>query len=259
VKATRALQSVLIALAAAAACAPSALAQATGDQPAVAIARIQKVGDIQRVKVLATAEVTGSTVDVERTVKSVVKEIKKTGEIVVISTDEGGKVNVGGQERDVPPSGPATITTDKLGRIVRYERPANDMSMMAPEVEQMMAVMQDYLLPEKPVKPGESWECQLPNPLIKDKKVQVKTTFVGLDKHEDAPVWKIKQVVTADVNTEGGKFTAEFVFLADPANGIAKLADGTMKGVPTQYGPLDIKLKAVLLKPEAPKATTPPK
>ncbi|MBM3495329.1 MAG: hypothetical protein FJX72_13565 [Armatimonadetes bacterium] len=238
--------------------APAQATQAT-DAPAVTLARVQKVGDVWRARVIGTANVSGAEVTLDRTIRQEVKEIKKTGEVVTITRDLGGKVNAGGQEMEVPESGPVTVTSDKLGRMVKYEKSSNDMSIMAPEVEQIMAVMQDYLLPEKPVKAGDTWENALPNPLDKDKKLQVKTTFVGMDKVEDAQVWKIKQVVTAVVDSEGGKMTAEIVFLAHPTNGATKVLEGTMKGMPTQYGPIDLKLKVTQLKPEAEKAPAPPK
>jgi hypothetical protein len=231
----------------------------TQDQPTVTIARPRKAGDVVRMKVNATADVAGTEVTLERTVKTEVKEIKKTGEVVIVSSDLGGKVNAGGQEMEIPPTGPVTTTFDKLGRPVKYERSASDMSIMAPEVEQLIAVMQDYVLPDKPVKAGDAWENELPNPLFKDKKVQVKTTFVGMDKLEEAEVWKLKQTMAVVVDADGSKMSAELVFLVDPATGTPRTAEGAIKGVPTQYGPVDLRIKATLLKPEAPKTGETPK
>ncbi len=229
------------------------------DEAAVSISRTRKAGDVLRIKVTATADVAGTEVTLERTLKTEVKEIKKTGEIVLAQSDLGGKVNAGGQEMDIPGSGPALTTVDKLGRLVKFDRPATDMSILAPEVEQLVLTMQDYLLPEKAVKPGESWEAELPNPLVPDKKVKVKTTFVGMDKLDEMQVWKIKQAMTVIVEALGTKMTSEMLFLADPSSGTPQVVEGTMKGVPTQYGAVDLKLKAVLLKPEPPKAPDTPR
>lgn len=234
----------------------SAVAQ---DQSPTAITRTRKVGDVLRMKVTATADVAGTEVILERTIKTEVKEVKKTGEIVIAQSDLGGKVNAGGQEIDIPASGPAVTTMDKLGRLVKYARPATDMSIVAPEVEQLLLVMQDYIQPEKAVNPGGSWETELPNPLVAEQKIKVKTTYVGLDKHEDAPVWKIKQTMTVVVDASGTKMTADMVFLADPTSGTPRVVEGTIKGTPTQYGPVDLKLKATLLKPDAPNASNTPR
>ncbi|NLI00127.1 MAG: hypothetical protein GX446_11635 [Chthonomonadales bacterium] len=238
---------------------PAASQETKPAEPAVTLVRTVKVGDVRVMKVSATADVYGTEVVLERTLRTEVKEIKDTGEVVTVVRDTGGKVNAGGQELDIPDTGPITVTADKLGRMVKYERPAADMAILGAEVEQLLAIMQDYILSDKAVKPGEEWKNELPNPAFKDKKVQVKTTFVGMDKLDDAPVWKIRQSVVAPLDANEGKMTADLVFLADPANGHPRVIEGAIKGLPTQYGTVDLKLKATQVPAEKSKPAETPK
>lgn len=217
---------------------------------AVTLKRPQKAGTVLRYKVSAVADAGGTEVTVERTVKYEVKEIKENGDVVLIMTDQGGKINAMGQEMEVPLATKVTLTTDKLGKIVKYERSLDDLSVMAPEVEHLLAVAQDYVLPDKPVKPGDKWEYELDNPVVKDKKVTIKGTFVGYEKVEETRVWKVKQTMTAVTDSSGSKMEAEMVFLINPEDGVTMRAEGAFKNVPSQYGPVNVTWKTALLKPE---------
>lgn len=231
----------------------SALALAI-DDGASTLVRTQKAGDIVRYKVDAVANAGGAEVIVVRTLKHEIKEIRKNGEVVTEITDLGGTVNAMGQEMEYPLAGRLTMVADKLGRPVKYERGADGLSVMSPEAEQLLLVAQDFLLPEKPVKPADTWQYEIANPLLKDHKVTIKATFVGLEKLEETTVWKIKQTLTAPIDAEGDKMVAEMVFQADPATGLLVRSEGTIKSVPSQYGPVDLTWKAKLVKDEAEKA-----
>ena len=228
------------------------------NEAATTISRTWKAGDVIRMKFTATGEVAGTEVVLERTLKTEVKEVKENGEIVLVQTDLGGTVSAGGQAMDIPGAGPATTTVDKRGRLVKFTRAAADMSILAPEVEQLVLMTLDYLLPDKEVRSGDNWETELPNPLVPSKKIKVKTNYVGMDKLNDVRVWKIKQAMTVFVDTSDTKMSSEIVFLVDPASGAPQTIEGTLQGVPTQFGSVKLKLKSVFLKPESPKAAETP-
>lgn len=234
-------------------------AHADDPQP-LTLTRVQKVGDVVRHKIEVAAQAGGADATVVREVKLEVKEVKPSGEVTTVLTDLGGKVNAMGQDMDIPPSSPVTVVSDKLGRILKYQRSTDDItitSVMAPEVERLVAMAQDYVLPEKPVKAGDSWQYEVANPAVKDTKATIKATFVGIEKLAEAEVRKIKQVVTAQAEASGEKMVAEIVFVTEPSSGRVLKAEGTMKGVPTQYGPMDLTWKATIVKPEAEKSAPP--
>jgi hypothetical protein len=231
------------------------------EPPLLTLTRVHKAGDVVRYKVDVVAQTGGADATVVREAKLEVKEVKPTGEVTAVLTDLGGHVNAMGQDMDIPPSSPVTIVSDRVGRILKYERSSDDLtlaSVMSPEVERLLAMAQDYVLPEKPVKAGDSWQYEVANPAVKDTKATIKATFVGVEKLAEAEVRKIKQVLTAQAEASGAKMVAEIVFLTEPSTGRALKAEGTMKGVPTQYGPMDLTWKATLVKPE-PAKPAPPK
>lgn len=226
------------------------LPAAAQDETAVSMKRTLKAGNVTRYKVVAVADAGGSEVTVERTLKIEIKEIKENGDVVMTVKDEGGKINAMGQEMESPLASLVTITVDKTGRMLKYQRSSDDIAVMAPEIEQLVFFNQDYILPDKEVKPNDTWKVELPNPAVKEKKVELKFTYAGYEKVDDTRVWKIKQTCTAETDSYGSKMTGETTFLVDPEDGKTLRFEGTLKGVPTLYGPVDIKVKANLIKPE---------
>ncbi|MCX6361280.1 MAG: hypothetical protein NT029_15865 [Armatimonadetes bacterium] len=227
------------------------LGAAGADDTPLTLARVYKEGDVVRHRVEIAANMMGNDVTAIRTIKTTVKEIKKTnGDIIVLSADQGGKVVVGGQEQDIPPQTDAILTLDKTGKIVKYERGAAEAGLMAPEIEHLMAILNEPRLSDKAVKPGDTWTVELVNPAVKGRKITPKLTFVAVETVETVTLWKVKQLVTADTDDQGGKAVFEFTFWLRPADGVIAKAEGSIKDLPTSYGPVTVQMKMTLLKPE---------
>src|SRR5437764_10108937 len=88
---------------------------AFADDKTVTLGRTYKEGDKVSHKVTVTVSVNGMDVVVTRTAKSTVKEVKKTGEVVIIQTDDGSSLNIGGMEQQQPAGPPVTEIRDKSG------------------------------------------------------------------------------------------------------------------------------------------------
>ena len=219
-------------------------AQATvrvDDSKPATLARTVKVGDTLRYKGNIAISVGGTDVTVEQNRKHTVKEVKENGDVVIEVGDEGGKVNIGGTDMDTPAGSPATVTTDKVGKIIAYKAPAEENQYLSPATLHLLQIVDRIIFPDKPVKPGDSWTAEIDNPTVKGKKVTIKTTYTGTDKVEDVAAWKVKQTVDAD--TDAGKFSAEVTAVIESANGQLISAEQTLKGVPGIMGPVDWKSK----------------
>ncbi|MCC6730331.1 MAG: hypothetical protein IT208_13420 [Chthonomonadales bacterium] len=231
------------------------------DDAPLTLARVYKPGTTYRYRIDAAAIVMGSDVVVERTIKLTVKEMKPNGDAVLLHTDEGGKVNVGGQEQETGAGGPVTMIKDKLGRVVKLTHDASDLSFMPPEAEHLLAIASEWLPPSKAVRAGDAWRSEIDNPAVKGRKLVVKTTLVGAEKVQGADAYRIRQAVDADTDEQGGKMRSEFTMLVDPTTGAELAMEGKVKGLPTQYGPLDMSVKLRALKPDdkapGPEATPP--
>lgn len=239
----------------------AALAVCADDAP-LTLARVYKPGATYRYRIDVAATVMGSDVVLERTIKLTVKEIKPNGDAVLLHTDEGGKVNVAGQEQEAGAGGPVTMVKDKLGRVVKLTHDASDLSFLPPEAEHLLAIASEWLPPSKAVRAGDAWQSEVVNPAVKGRKVVVKTALIGAEKVEGADAYRIRQAVDADTDDQGGKMKAEFTMLVDPTTGAELAMDGKVKGLPTQYGPLDMSVKLRALKPDdrapSPEAAPPP-
>ena len=222
------------------------------DEKAVTFARPFKVGDAVKYKSTATIDLGGQKIVVTQNRKHVVKLIKDNGEIVIDIVDEGGKVDLGGSEMDIPAKSPETITSDKQGKMLAYKPSAEENPYLSNTTLHLLAVVDRIVLTDKEVKAGDSWTTEIDNPAAKGKKVAIKTTYVGTEKVGGADAWKVKQTVDAD--TDGGKLNADVTALLDPANGQIISADQTLKGIPGQMGAIDWTSKLVRVKGEEKKA-----
>lgn len=206
-----------------------------------------KKGDVFRYKTEVIANVMGMEVTVKTGQKMIVKEIKENGDYVIAYEGESGVASIAGQEQEMPATPPFEITISKRGKFISYNTEAQQ-GIMSPEIVKLMAVMAENVLPEKPVKPGETWTTEVDNPAVKGKKVMTKTTFMGVEKVEGVDYWKIKQVSEAATDESGAKMTQEMTVWLVPGSGHSFKMEGTIKGLPTQFGDMDWTLKLSLVK-----------
>ncbi|MGC8667461.1 MAG: hypothetical protein ACP5VE_05040 [Chthonomonadales bacterium] len=223
---------------------------AAAQDKAVQLSGSYKAGEVARYKYDITAQVSGTEVPAYRTIKETVKEIKPNGDVVVLQQDEGGKYVANGQDNDLQPEAPATITFDKAGKLVSFTTNENEGSgFMETPIRKLLAVMTHVYFPNKAVAPSDAWQTEVDNPAVKGKKVVIKTTYLGTDTLDGVQYWKVKQSASAAVDAEGDKMATEFTYWLDPANGAVVKGEGSQKGVPTQYGPMDLAVKITRVKP----------
>ncbi len=223
------------------------------DQP-VTLAHTYKKNDSFRHKMTVNASVGGMDAVLVRTIKLTVKDIKDNGDVILEETDEGGQLTLNGADQSLPSQPPLTLTRDKTGKLLDYKADDSGGGFMAPEVQKLVAMISDTLFPNKPVKAGDIWQAELDDPVVKDKKVVVKGSFIGVEKVQDKDLWKVKQSAEAPVDADGNKMTMEITMYLDPATGQPVKGEGSVKDLPTtQVGPVSWTMKIEMLKPEADK------
>ncbi len=214
-------------------------------EDAVAVKQVLKVGDSIQLK--STTEVPGQDVTVIQTRKQTLKELKDNGEAVFIVTPLGGKYTVNGTDNNIPAGAPTVVTTNRYSKILTFKPDNDDNPYLSAVTLHLLALVDTIIFPDKPVKPGDSWTTDLDNPAVKDKKVTIKTTFVGADKVDGKDIWKVKQSMSAD--TDAGKMTSESTATLVASNGEIIQGDMDVKGVPTKIGgPVDWKIYLVHVK-----------
>src|SRR5262245_38643592 len=73
-------------------------------------------------------------------------------------------LSFGGQEMDQPGGATVTQTRDARGKLVDYKQEGEaPQAAFSPEIQRLMAAVQDLLLPEKAVKPGDTWTTEIEN------------------------------------------------------------------------------------------------
>ena len=200
----------------------------------VSLTRVYKKGAVVRHKITLNGQAGGTDFTVSSGTKQEISEVTPEGKATVVLTNEASRLSVGGQEMEQPAEAPITFTRDRAGRLlsVGQQQPG----IFSPEVQHLLLMLSEVLLPEKAVATGGTWETVLDNPAVKDGKVTVKGTFVGMDKIGEASLWKIRQTVDAPVDAAGKKLTVESTSWLDPADGQIVKQESSVKDAPSQFG-----------------------
>ena len=235
----------------------SQIAQADDEKP-VNLLVTPKAGRVTRTQSVIKTSVMGMDLLITQTQKDTIKEVKDNGDFVTEIADEGSVVNIGGQEQNQPAVAPRTITRDKFGKVKEVK--ADDASgFMAPEVSKIMTALSTSILTDKAVKTKDTWQTDLENPAVKEKKITVKDTYLGLDKIDGKDYWKIKQTAEAIVDADGNKLSYDITEWINPADGNTVKIEGTIKDVPTQVGPLTMQITSKAIKSDEKAKTDAPK
>ena len=216
------------------------------DEKAVSLIVQPKVGRVTHSTGIVKTSVMGMDMVINGHEKETVKEVKENGDVVTETIDEGSTVKVGGKESDQTPSPPRIKIHDKFGKLKDYKSQDNS-QFTTPEIDALLESLVTLILTDKPVKTNDTWQTELENPAVKEKKIMVKGTYLGLDKIDGKDYWKIKQTAEAAADAHGATIVYDFTQWIDPATGETFKSEGTVKGVPTMVGPLtfEVTTKAV--------------
>lgn len=218
------------------------------DDAPVTLTRTHKKGDTSRIKSESDITAGAGEVKLVSTTKTTVKDVKDNGQIVFEEVGEGGKLTLNGTDMDIPATPPITVTREKSGKLVEMKMNADPMSAQSPEITRLLASIGAPIFKDKAVKAGDTWETEVDNPAVKDKKVVVKTKYVGTDKVDGKELWKVEQSAEPVVDAAGAKMPYSATYWLDPSNGQEVKAEVTIKDMPSQYGNLTFKTKATRLK-----------
>jgi len=127
--------------------------------------------------------------------------IKPDGAAVVVVEIREGALTAMGNTIPFPEMPPVTLEMDRLGKVLKVRDagkiPGGTMFSQWMNFSQMP--IQGVVLPDRPVRIGDSWETEIPFP-ISDQKVRVVTTLIGLETVGGQETLKIKQVMTVPVD-----------------------------------------------------------
>jgi hypothetical protein len=213
--------------------------------------RTWKKGDVVRMKIETTIEDLGAKLRL--TSKSTVTDIKDTGNVIVETQDEAGKLTLNGSDMDIPAGPATTLTYEKSGKLVDFK--VQDGGVVTPEVARQLEILRMPILAAKEVNANDSWQTEFNNPAVAGKKFTVKSTYLGLDKVDGTDLWKVKQEGAPETDDKGAKMTVEATFWLDPATGMTVKAEVKIKDQPTtMYGTHSFTSVVTRIKPEGKKA-----
>lgn len=212
---------------------------------AVKLTRTPRKGELVKYRFEVAGDVANVPFTVTSRIKQEVTEVKDAGEFVTSEIAEESKVLVMGAEQASPPSMPTLVTRTQGNRLTDFKHEGD--SIFSNEVQRLLASLSEVLLPEKTLANGESWETEIPNPVVAGRNFKVKATFAGTEKIGDLETWKVTQTATADL--ADGKLEREATYWLDPANGQLVKQEASIKNAPSRFGPMNWKETQERLKP----------
>jgi hypothetical protein len=134
--------------------------------------------------------------------------VKPDGTAVVVMTTGNAKSIMNGSEFPTPPAPAITMEIDKRGMSkVRGLEKVKGAEMLGQFMNMNNVPSMGAILPERPVKIGDTWETELPSPMG-GQKYKMVSTLLGVEKVGDQETLKIKQDFTVPMETmigpEGG-------------------------------------------------------
>jgi hypothetical protein len=222
----------------------AAATAAVADDP-VTLTRGLKKGTVLQYKATVKGSIMGAEFTLTSNSKQEVQDVSPTGEGTIVLTESDTKLSVMGMEMNPPAPPPVTVTRDKYGKISGLK--GADAGILSPEMQSLLAMLDEIVVGEKPVKAGEAWESVFNNPAVKDQKFTVKGTYIGTEKLGDKTLWKVKQTGEAAVDAAGKKMTVEATGWIDPADGTLVRQESTVTDLPTQFGPMSWKSEVELV------------
>ncbi|HXG23948.1 MAG TPA: hypothetical protein VNJ09_05280, partial [Chthonomonadales bacterium] len=106
-----------------------------------------------------------------------------------------------------PSMPPFTMEVDRLGKIVKVR------DLPAMPGGQMMSQFMNFnnmpgmgvVLPDHPVKIGDTWVTEVPFPMAGDQKIKIMSTLLGVEEIKHQPTLKIKQDIIIPFNLKMGQ------------------------------------------------------
>ncbi len=213
------------------------------DEKAVILIVKPKVGRVVRTKLYIKVNMSGMDMVMNGVEKDTVKEVHENGDVVFEIVDEGGIMSANGAKAPLPVELPYTKTVSRLGTSTRSKKYSGDESI-TPEVDKLLNSISDLIVTGMAVKANDTWDTELDNPIVKEKKVTLKSIFLGFEKLNGKDTWKIKQTAEAATDTNGELLTYEMTTWIDPINGGDLKSEGVVKNVPVKLGRMSMQISS---------------
>lgn len=192
----------------------------------------------------------GFTVTITMDGLRTIQKLNPDGSAVVLVSFKSYSLDMGSGPSPLPNPAPVTITWDKYGKPTSFTGNGNAAQGDDPRLQELIQLSSHVILPDHDVKPGDTWQTQMDDPLLKGTKFTITGTYVGMEVHGGKSVWKVKQEMKPPVAADGTVMSVETTTYLDPKDGTVLEAKAITKGMPgTQYGPLDWTSDTTLLSP----------
>ncbi|CCW36591.1 hypothetical protein CTKA_01283 [Chthonomonas calidirosea] len=224
--------------------------QGAGDQMVTLAYKFEKGATVTMKTVAHVMAADGSSqVTYTTTAQRVVKEVKPDGSVVITVTPGSASVDLGSGPQPTPPPPPFSVTFDKQGRLVMVgEKKEDDTSPIVPQAAALLEASVHVVLPDHPVKPGDTWQSTFDNPLVKGKQVTLKDTYDGMVVYQGRNCWKVEQTLEAATDDMGTMMTVKTTVYMNPTDGSTVYAKSSLKNLPTlNYGPISWESETTLV------------
>lgn len=136
------------------------------------------------------------------------KTVKPDGGAIYTTELRNGTMEVMGQQRELPSNAVTTIEVDGKGQIVKLDAPKVDAGGGFPGMDNFMKLDRfsglGAILPDKPVKVGDTWEKTLAG-VLGDSSVTIKSKLLGVEQVNGKETLKVEQTVEMPLDMNIGE------------------------------------------------------
>jgi len=133
--------------------------------------------------------------------------VKPDGTGVIVVKILSGQFSMMGSSANFPSMPPFTLEVNRLGKVVKVRDlpalPGGPMLSQFMNFDNMPGM--GVVLPDHPVKVGESWITEIPFPMSADQKIKIVSTLLGAESINHQPTLKIKQEMSIPFNIKMGQ------------------------------------------------------
>ncbi len=150
-----------------------------------------------------------------------VRDVAADGTVTYDQSDDSRQTSINGMPIPDKPSmrKPITITVAPNGLMVKRVNPAADPFDRS---EKSVPVIQSIPAPDQPVKIGDTWKSEFPNPLLKNKTVVATSTLIGAEKLLGVDALKVRMEMSFPSTfgaTEAEIVHVQVTYHLDPKSG----------------------------------------
>ncbi len=178
-----------------------------------------------------------------------VKDVAENGDATIATTTESRALSFNGMDLPDDPSSYPVVTQTVSSKGLLVKQSIENSQQGGEALEKALAMVSQTPVPDKPVKPGDTWKTDIDNRFVEGKKVTVTSTLIGSEKVSGIDTVRVKTEMaippTADATDKNLIKVVGFINV-DPKVGRVVRSEYNLDNVTLSLGGNEVTVKGKL-------------